>query len=149
MATTLESRGERTVAEARPRELRVVRPEPARTGRGARRAIFIGPALVLLSLLVITGAQAFLTEGQVRLTGLQADVAAAQTKKLDLELQIADKEQPAAMIAAARRLGLVVPSKISDLPAAALPEGAQSKPSSGRRSAKASGNRPAQGTGGG
>jgi hypothetical protein len=77
--------------------------------------------LVLLSLLAVAGAQTYLTEGQVRLTGLQAAVSAAQTKKLDLELQIADEEQPGAVMAAARALGLVEPTKISDLPAVALP----------------------------
>jgi hypothetical protein len=108
------------------RDLRVVRPAPKRTSRLARRAVFIGPALVLGSLLSVAGAQAYLAQGQVRLSSLQADVAAAQTKRLDLELQIANEEQPSSVMAAARQLGLVVPSKISDLPAVALPGGTQS-----------------------
>ncbi len=129
--STVESRHDPRIedgtAEARRRELRVVRPEAARTSRTARRAVLIGPVLVLVTLLGVAGAQAFLTEGQARLTNLQAEVAAAQTKRLDLELQIADEEQPAAVMAAARQLGLVAPLKISDLPAVALPAGSPPK----------------------
>ena len=119
--TELESRVESTAPDLERAELRLVRPEPKRTGRAARRAVYIGPALVLLSLLSVAGAQTYLTQGQVRLTALQADIAAAQTKRLDLELQIADEEEPSAVMAAARQLGLVEPSKISDLPAVDLP----------------------------
>jgi hypothetical protein len=117
----LEAQVENAGPEAPERDLHVVRSDTRRTGRVARRAAYIGPVLVLLSLLAVAGAQTYLTEGQVRLTGLQAAVSAAQTKKLDLELQIANEEQPGAVLAAARALGLVEPTKISELPAVALP----------------------------
>jgi hypothetical protein len=73
--------------------------------------------LCVLSLLAVAGAQAVLTEGQVRLTNLQAEVSAAQTKRFDLELQIALDEQPSAVIAAARAQGMIVPSVINEIPA--------------------------------
>jgi hypothetical protein len=117
----LEARVENAGSESPERDLHVVRPDTRRTSRVARSAAYFGPVLVLLSLLAVAGAQTYLTEGQVRLTALQAAVSAAQTKKLDLELQIANEEQPGAVLAAARALGLVMPTKISELPAVALP----------------------------
>ncbi|MGO9341989.1 MAG: hypothetical protein ACLP6E_05655 [Acidimicrobiales bacterium] len=130
----LEAQVDNAGSEAPRRELHVVRPDTGRTGRAARRAVYVGPVLVLLSLLAVAGAQTYLTEGQVRLTGLQAAVSAAQTKKLDLELQIADEEQPGAVMAAARALGLVTPTKISELPAVSLHEEDAGKPGMGNPS---------------
>jgi len=79
--------------------------------------VFVAPALVLASLLAVVGAQAVLTEGQVRLTGLQAQEAAAQAKRFDLQLRVAQEEQPSAVVAAARAQGMVVPSSVTDISA--------------------------------
>jgi len=100
--------------------LGVVRPAPRRTGLSKGRLVLVAPVLVLVSLLAVASAQALLTQGQVRLTSLQAQVSAAQTKRFDLELQIAREEQPSAVIAAARAQGMIVPSVINDIPAVSL-----------------------------
>lgn len=101
----------------------------------------IGPALVLSSLLSIVIAQALMTQGQVRLTYVQGQVAAAQTQRLDLELQVAQEEQPANVIAAARDQGLIEPSGITDVRAVGLAAG--SSPESGA-SARTKAKNPAQ-----
>jgi hypothetical protein len=102
---------------ARRRELHVVRSSPKRGGRHQGRSAFIAPALVLLCLLGVAGAQAVLTEGQVKLSNLQAAVSAAQTNRFDLELQVAQQEQPSAVISAARRDGMVSPAGVTNIPA--------------------------------
>jgi hypothetical protein len=99
------------------RSLRVVRPAPKRRSQPGHRVWIIGPVLVLLALLSVAAGQTVLTEGQVSLGTLQSQVSAAQTKRLDLELQLAQEEQPSAVIAAATRNGMVVPSEINELPA--------------------------------
>lgn len=120
-----------------PEELRraldVVRPAPKRPVLLRGRVVLVAPVLVLVSLLAVADAQAMLTQGQVRLSNLQAEVSAAQTKRFGLELQIAREEQPSAVIAAARAQGMIVPSVINDLPAVSLvsprPAKQPSKPS--------------------
>jgi hypothetical protein len=99
--------------------LRVVRPAPRRTGRVSNKGLMVGPALVLIALLIIAGAQTVLAQGQVSLGTLQSQVAAAQTQRLNLELRVAAEEQPSAVAAEARKLGMVVAPTVSDLPPAA------------------------------
>jgi cell division protein FtsL len=74
----------------------------------------------LLCLLAIVGAQAFLTQGQVRLYNLQNQISSAQTKNLDLELQVANESQPSAVVSAAERQGMVEPSGVEHINAVAL-----------------------------
>jgi cell division protein FtsL len=102
--------------EQQRRELHVVRTAPKRTGLLRRRLVLVAPALVIVSLLGVAGAQAVLTEGQVRLNTLQSKVSAAQTRRFDLELQVAQEEQPSAVVAAARAHGMTVPSVVNDIP---------------------------------
>jgi cell division protein FtsL len=109
------------------RGLHLVRPQPRRSRRVTNRLVFVGPVIVVATLLSVVVAQAVMTQGQVRLTGLQAQVAAAQTTRMDLELQVAQEQQPQAVIAAARRLGLAEPGQISDIPAVD-PQPSQSAP---------------------
>jgi cell division protein FtsL len=103
--------------QTRTEELHVVRTAPKRTGLTRGRLVLVAPVLVLVSLLAVAGAQAVLTQGQVKLTNLQSQVSAAQTKRFDLELQVAQEEQPSAVIAAARAQGMTEPSNVTDLPA--------------------------------
>jgi hypothetical protein len=102
--------------EQQRRELHVVRTAPKRTGLLRGRLVLVAPALVIVSLLGVAGAQAVLTEGQVRLNTLQAQVSAAQTRRFALELQVAQEEQPSAVVAAARAHGMTVPSVVNDIP---------------------------------
>jgi hypothetical protein len=105
------------------RRLHLLKPSPRRSRRLTTRLIVVGPALVLMSLLSVVIAQALMTQGQVRLTYLQGQVAAAQTTRLDLELQVATEEQPGNVIAAARNQGLVEPAGITDIAAVDLDAG--------------------------
>ena len=120
-ATTVTPRARRAPhevpAEPQRRRLHLVKPRARRSRRFASRLVFVGPVLVMSTLLSVVGAQALMTEGQVRLTTLEAQVSAAQTTRMALELQVAQEQQPQAVIAAARRLGLVEPGQISDIPA--------------------------------
>lgn len=102
--------------EQQRRELHVVRTAPKRTGLLRGRLVLVAPALVIVSLLGVAGAQAVLTEGQARLNTLQAQVSAAQTRRFDLELQVAQEEQPSAVVAAARAHGMTVPPVVIDIP---------------------------------
>jgi hypothetical protein len=78
----------------------------------------------LLALLSVAAGQTVLTEGQVNLGKLQSSVATAQTQRLDLELQVAEEEQPGAVVAAATRDGMVAPARITELPAVdSVPQG--------------------------
>ena len=106
--------------EERKRSLDVVRSAPKRTRLWRTRLVVVAPVLCVLSLLAVAGAQAVLTSGQVKLTKVQAEVSAAQTKRFDLELKIALEEQPSAVIAAARAQGMIVPSLIHDIPAVSI-----------------------------
>src|ERR1700722_3391685 len=100
--------------------LHLLKPSPRRSRRLTTRLIVVGPALVLMSLLSVVIAQALMTQGQVRLTYLQGQVAAAQTTRLDLELQVATEEQPGNVIAAARSQVLVEPAGITEIAAVDL-----------------------------
>jgi hypothetical protein len=108
--------------EERKRSLDVVRSAPKRTRLWRTRLVVVAPVLCVVSLLAVAGAQAVLTGGQVKLTKVQAEVSAAQTKRFDLELKIALEEQPSAVIAAARAQGMIVPSVIHDIPAVSIVE---------------------------
>jgi hypothetical protein len=66
-----------------------------------------------------------LAQGQVSLNNLQSHVAAAQTQRLNLELQVAAEEQPSAVAAEARKLGMIVAPTVSDLAPAAQPSTAE------------------------
>jgi len=130
MAPTTAAQPERRVPSPSPvtaeqrRALRVVRQAPKRRGRARHRAWAIGPGLVLLALLSVAAGQTVLTEGQVNLGKLQSSVATAQTQRLDLELQVAEEEQPGAVVAAATRDGMVAPARITELPAVdSVPQG--------------------------
>ena len=102
--------------EQQRRDLHVVRTAPKRTGLLRGRLVLVAPALVIVSLLGVAGAQAVLTGGQLKLNTIQAQVSAAQTRRFDLELQVAQEEQPSAVIAAARAHGMTVPSVVTDIP---------------------------------
>jgi cell division protein FtsL len=130
MSATPVSHRERRAPAATPstrrRPLQLVRPSSKGTRRSPGRGLVIGPILVLFCLLAIVGAQAFLTEGQVRLTTLQGEVSSAQTKNLDLQLQVANESQPSAVVSAAERQGMVSPAGVAHIGAVALAPPAES-----------------------
>lgn len=112
-------------APARP-DLRVV-PDPAPRRRRVRRARLLawGAALtVVASLFGVAAFQAELVSGQVRLDGLERDVAASQARYQELRLEVARLEAPERIVAEAQhRLGMVVPTGITYLSPAGVLDG--------------------------
>jgi len=104
---------------------------PGRPGsrRVLRRAMAVSAVLVVGSLLLVVGANAYLTQGQVRLTRLQQQVTAASGTNRDLELQVAKLENPSRIVSQAEGDGLEAPSRVSDLPQVDLPPGSSGTPS--------------------
>lgn len=77
--------------------------------------------LVLGSLLAVAGAQAYMTQEQVRLVQIQARLAAQVGEHHDLELRVAQLSNPAHVVGVAQGLGLTVPSQVTDLPQVTIP----------------------------
>jgi cell division protein FtsL len=101
----------------RQRELKVLerhRGHPRATTR--HLTIVVAVALAVGSLLAVTGAQAYLTQGQVRLTRLQDQLNAQLGQHRSLELGVAQLEQPGAVLSQAQKEGLVVPGSVTVLP---------------------------------
>jgi cell division protein FtsL len=124
MATAPARRGlaspQRGSEDLRPR-LRVVGP-PSRRQRpwSLRPTLIVVVVLVLGSLLIVAGAQAYLTQQQVRLTSVQARLAAQVGEHHNLEYQVATLSNPAHIVRAAQSQGLTVPSQVTDLPPVAV-----------------------------
>ncbi len=130
-----QSAGSARPAQRRP-PVRALAPRPRKTRRSDHRKRTVAVLCVLLtmgSLLAVTGAHAYLTQGQVRLTRLQNQLSSQLTRHRNLELQVANLEQPSSVLSEAQKQGLVVPTNVNDLPQANL-----SAPTSGT----ASGGRP-------
>ncbi len=88
-----------------------------------RRPVAMVVSLVLAvgSLLSVADAQAYLTQGQVRLARLQQQLTGEQARHRDLELQVADLEDPSQVVNKAQQQGLTVPAQVTDLPLVATP----------------------------
>jgi cell division protein FtsL len=72
--------------------------------------------LVVGSLLAVAGAQAYLTQGQVRLARLQQQLTNEEARQRDLQLQVARLEDPSHVVGQAQQQGLSVPNQVTDLP---------------------------------
>lgn len=102
--------------QVRARPLEVVerrRRSPRRTRRGL---VVVAISLMIGSPLAVVGAQAYLTQGQARLAKLQEQLNAQINQHRDLELRVAQLEQPGNVLAQAQKQGLVSPSNVVDLP---------------------------------
>ena len=99
------------------------RPAPGRPGRGRsmRRSVVASAVVVVASLLTVVGADAYLTQGQVRLTRMQQQLTSASGRHRDLEAQVATLTNPSKVVSEAERAGLDAPTKVTDLPAVSLP----------------------------
>ncbi len=71
---------------------------------------------LLASLLLVGGAHAYLTAGQVRLARLQEQLGSAQARERGLQVQVAQLENPSHVVTQAQQQGLTVPSQVTDLP---------------------------------
>jgi hypothetical protein len=81
----------------------------------------------------VAAGHAYLTQGQVRLARLQGQLGSQLGQHRDLELQVAQLEQPANVLSQAQKQGLVVPSNVTDLPQVAVSAPSGSNPSGSSR----------------
>jgi Tfp pilus assembly protein PilX len=105
------------------------RPERRRPARGKRLVVALFVLLVVGSLLLVVGARAYLTQGQVRLTRLQDELQYQAGEQSDLQLRVAQLENPTNVLSEGQKQGLVEPASVSDIPQTAP----QTAPSSGGR----------------
>jgi hypothetical protein len=122
-SSTATSTARRAVPSVRPNhEANRRRPPlsvvPPRRGRSlARRALrYLPAAVVVSSLLAVVVGQALLANGQVAMTGVNQQVAQAQTAHRTDELRVAMLETPSLIVGAATKGGMVHPSVITQLP---------------------------------
>ena len=109
-------------SRAQRRALRVVGPPTRRRAPWSLRpTLVVVVALVLGSLLMVAGAQAYLTQEQVRLTTIQTQLTAQVAEHHDLEYRVAQLSNPAHIVGAAQRQGLTVPSQVTDLTPVTVP----------------------------
>lgn len=95
--------------------LRLVRGVAQRRRRRGRTLTVAAVVIMVGSPLATAGAQAYLAQGQVRLTALQQQLATAVTRHRVLEQKVAQLEDPTTIIGRAQQLGLVAPAQIGDL----------------------------------
>jgi hypothetical protein len=96
-------------------------PSGRGTDRTLRRTTVASAVLVVTSLLVVAGANAYLTQGEVQLTRVQEQLTAALGTHAALEQQVSTLGAPSAVVAQAQRHGLVAPQKVTDLPQVTVP----------------------------
>jgi len=103
-------------APARRAPLRVVEPRRRPPSRRRRAPVVLALVLSVGSLLMVAAAQAYLTQGQVRLARLQQQLTNEEANHRDLELQVAGKEDPSQVVTRAQQQGLTVPPQVNDVP---------------------------------
>ncbi len=104
-------------AAAKRPPLRVLAPRPRRNGRLLR---FAAAALIVGSLLGVVVGHSMLAQAQVRLTAEQGQLATVQAVNRQLLASVAAAEDPAQIVAEAKKLNLVRPSTVTQLPAVPL-----------------------------
>lgn len=143
-ARQLRSGRPATARRAGAPPLALVTSRPARWTRRMRLALWAGSLVALLSLLLVVGAYAYLTQGQARLAHMQDQLQSQLSTHQQLETQVAKLEEPSRVLSVASGQGLVEPQKVNELPAANVyapqqgngaPEGT-SGPSSGASAAR-------------
>jgi hypothetical protein len=77
-------------------------------------------AIVVASLLAVVVAQAFLANGQVRLSSLQHELSLEQSAHRQAELAVSTLETPPRIVSAAASLGMVHPASVVELPYVSL-----------------------------
>jgi hypothetical protein len=99
--------------------LRVFEPAPRRRPgiRPLRRStMWVAGLLIVGSLLAVVVGDALITEGQVRLSKTQAQIAAAISTQKSLQVAVAGKAAPPVVVKQAKSQGLVAPSQVVYLP---------------------------------
>jgi hypothetical protein len=77
-------------------------------------------SIVVAALLAVVVAQAFLANGQVKLSGLQHQLTLEQSAHRQAELAVAGLETPSRIVAAASGQGMVRPAAVTELPYVSL-----------------------------
>ena len=80
-----------------------------------RRTAAVCGVIVLVSLLMVVAAGAYMTQGQVRLTRLQGQLTAVLGQHHDLENRLAKLSNPSRVVSQSQDNGLVPPSQVTDL----------------------------------
>ena len=96
-------------------------------------------AIILMSLLIVVAASAYLTQGQVRLTRMQDQLTSVLGRHRVLEYRLARLSDPSRVVTQAENDGLVAPSKVTDLTPVRVPKSsvtASTVPSAKSNSAK-------------
>jgi hypothetical protein len=102
--------------------LRVVGPPSRRRSSWSLRpTLIIAVSLVLGSLLLVAGAQAYLTQQSVHLAQVQAQLAVQVGQHRDNELRVAQLSNPSHVVRTAQKQGLTVPGTVTDLPGVTVP----------------------------
>ncbi|HUI03845.1 MAG TPA: hypothetical protein VLZ77_09910, partial [Acidimicrobiales bacterium] len=86
---------------------------PART---PRRAVAFCVVVVVGSLLSVVAADAYMTQGQIRLTRMQQQLNTDLGRHHDLELDVARSSDPSKVVGEAQHNGLVAPDRVTDVP---------------------------------
>ena len=98
--------------------------QPGRIGRlfaNRRRVLnIVSLSMIVASLLAVVVAQAFLTNGQVRLSTLQHDLSLEQSAHRQAELAVSGLETPSRIVGAATSQGMVHPAAVIELPYVSL-----------------------------
>ena len=103
--------------------LRVFEPAPRRRSspRAVRRAtMWVSGLLIVGSLLAVVVGDALVTEGQIRLSTTQRQIAAAVAAQKSLQVAVAEKAAPPVVVKQARSGGLVAPGQVVYLPRVSL-----------------------------
>jgi hypothetical protein len=91
------------------------RPKPAR--RSVRRpTMWVAGLLVVGSLLAVVVGDAMISDGQVRLTATQGQIAAATTAQKALQVNVASIAAPPVVVSQAESAGMVAPAQVVYLP---------------------------------
>jgi hypothetical protein len=98
--------------------------QPGRIGAlfaNRRRVLnIVSVSMVVTALLAVVVAQAFLANGQVRLSNLQNDLSLEQSGHRQAELDVSSLETPPRIVSAATRQGMVHPATVIELPYVSL-----------------------------
>jgi hypothetical protein len=113
------------VRTADPARVPSFSPQPRRAveapgRRGPRwslgRTAAVGGAIVLVSLLLVVAASAYMTQGQVRLTRMQGQLTSVLGQRRNLEERMAQLSNPSTVVSQSQTQGLVPPNNVTDLP---------------------------------
>jgi hypothetical protein len=79
------------------------------------RTAAVGGVIILISLLMVVAASAYMTQGQVSLTRMQGQLTAVLNQHHLLENSVASLSNPSSVVSQSQHQGLVPPSNVTDL----------------------------------